>query len=290
MTSDPNSHQASNVQQAAFWTDVGGPNWVQQQRQFDHMLRSFGERALEALAPVPAETIADIGCGTGTATLALGDAVGGEGRVIGYDISSTMIAAARDRAADHPQVAFRVADVQVDALTGDGAPFDGIYSRFGVMFFEDPVAAFRNVRSVTRPGGRLAFACWQHEERNEWISVPAAIMRRFTPAPVFPPANAPGPFAFRDPERISSILGDAGWSMIAVDPFSAPTTLGGGQGVDAALEQALATSVGQLMRQQVDEETLALAKEAIRTEFAEHADADGIVTFEGNVWIVTASV
>ena len=281
------SDTGPNQLQAAYWTSAAGPQWVQQQAMFDHMLVHFGHAALSALDAQAGEHIIDIGCGTATTTLAIADAVGPTGWVIGADISPTMIDAARQRAAAHPQASFVVADAQTERIAPADQPADAGFSRFGVMFFADPVAAFTNIAANVRGGGRLAFVCWQHEQDNEWISLPAGIMRQFTPEPVLPPHNAPGPFAFHDRARLGQILTAAGWHGVQIDPFSAPTTMGEGLGLDAAVTQSMSTSAGQILRSQVDEATFAAATEAVRAALSERM-LGGAVTFPGNVWVVTA--
>ena len=278
----------ANAQMARYWTEVGGPHWVHEQNQFDQMLAAFGAEARRVLDAQPGEHILDIGCGTGTSTINLADSVGTTGSVVGCDISPTMIDAARVRTSEIRQISLAIADAQTaDMLQAD--LYDAVYSRFGVMFFVDPVAAFANIAEAVRPGGRLAFVCWQSEAANEWIALPARILRSFATDLELPPPDAPGPFAFQDAGRIERILVDAGWTDVRVSPFSAPTVMGGGAGVDAALAQAMGTRVAQLLRDQIDEATFALAEDAVRVALADHLDADGAVTFTGNVWIVTAT-
>ncbi len=276
-----------NEQQATYWTDTAGPHWVQQQDMFDHMLAHFGAAGLAALDAQPGELVLDIGCGTGLTTLELAEAVGSSGLVIGADISPTMIEAARVRVGANSSIEFVVADVQLERIAPKGRDADAAFSRFGVMFFADPVAAFTNIASNVRSGGRLAFVCWQHEEANEWISLPAGIMRSFTPQPVLPPPNAPGPFAFHDCDRVTDILTGAGWTSVHIDPFNAPTTMGGGKGLEAAVAQSMSTHAGQILRSQVDDQTFAAATDAIRSAFSGRL-LGGAVTFPGNVWVITA--
>jgi SAM-dependent methyltransferase len=278
---------SSNAQMARYWTDIGGPHWVAEQRQFDQMLTAFDAESRRVLAAQPGEHILDVGCGTGTSTIAIADAVGPTGSVVGCDISPTMIDAARVRASNHPQISLAITDAQTDDLL-QADLFDAVYSRFGVMFFVDPVAAFANIAAAVRSGGRLTFVCWQAEATNEWIALPARIMRSHATNLEVPPPDAPGPFAFADAARISRILHDAGWNNPVVSPFSALTVLGGGDGVDAALAQAMGTRVATQLREQLDDEAYAAARDEVRAALADHLDANGAVTFTGNVWIVTA--
>ncbi len=289
MNSEP-----GNAQQATYWNEIGGPRWVQQRQHFDRMLLEFGARAMDALHLRTGEHVLDIGCGTGTSSLALAAAVGPSGKVLGCDIAPTMIAAARDRAADSAEndpsaahVSFLVLDAQTDPFVAD-RPFDAVFSRFGVMFFSDPVAAFANIAAHVGSDGRLAFACWQGEEGNDWIAVPARILRDFTPNPVVLPRDAPGPFAFSERERVLELLTAAGWIDVRIESFTAPTVMGGGLGLDAAVEHAMQTNVAHIMRQQVDEATLAVATAAVRDALAD-ALFDGAVVYDGNAWIVTAN-
>ncbi|MEI7619094.1 MAG: methyltransferase domain-containing protein [Actinomycetota bacterium] len=277
----------ANQQQAAYWSENAGRQWVQQQALFDRQLVHFGNAALGALRAQPGEHILDIGCGTGTTTLAIAESVGPTGWVIGADISAPMIAASSERSIDRPTMSFVVADAQTDRIAPIDHDADAMFSRFGVMFFSDPTAAFTNLASNIRAGGRLAFVCWQHEELNEWMSLPAELMRSFTPEPVLPPANAPGPFAFSDRDRLKTILTTAGWSAVQIEPFSAPTVLGAGLGLESAVTQSMSTRAGEGLRAQVDEATFAAARDAICAEFSKRL-VDNAVSFEGNVWVVTA--
>ena len=281
------SSNGDNAQQADYWTSVGGPHWVTEQRPFDHMLAAFSAESQRVLAAQPGEHVLDVGCGTATTTLAIAHSVGETGSVVGCDISPTMIDAARVRSAEFRQVSFAIADAQTDDLL-QADPFDAVYSRFGVMFFADPVAAFVNIAAGVRPGGRLVFVCWQPEAANAWISMPAAVMRSFTPNPVLPPPNMPGPFAFGDPDRIREVLTEARWEQILIVPYTADIELGGGLGVDAALQQSMGSRAAQGLREQVDDETYVTATEAVRAALAEHADDEGAVRFTGAVWIVSA--
>jgi SAM-dependent methyltransferase len=278
----------ANAQQADYWTTIGGPHWVLEQRQFDHMLAAFGAESQRVLAAQPGEHVLDVGCGTGTSTLAIAHSVGATGSVVGCDISPTMIDAARLRAATSPQVSLAIADAQTDDLLQAHA-FDAVYSRFGVMFFADPVAAFTNIAAAVRPEGRLVFVCWQHEDANEWMAVPARIMRSFTPEPVLPPPDAPGPFAFRDRSRIESILTAARWTNVSISPYSARLELGGGDGIEPAVQQSMGNRAGQGLRDQVNDDTYQRATDAVRQALAEHLNDDGAVEMKGAVWVVTAT-
>jgi len=166
---------------------------------------------LEAAAPRAGERVLDVGCGGGKTSLAAARAVGGEGAVVGADLSAPLraLAAQRAREAGVENAEFYVVDMQTDLV--EGRPFDVALSQFGVMFFDEPVTAFRNVRAHLRPGGRIAFACWQGRERNSWFF--ASAITEFLPPPPIAPAgkSLTGPFALADPEQTAAILGSAGF-------------------------------------------------------------------------------
>src|SRR5467141_281082 len=151
-----------NTAQIEYWNGGAAETWVAQQERLDRQLDPLGRAALRALAPRPGEHVLDVGCGSGQTALQLADAVGPGGRVVGLDLSSQLLAAARRRNPS-AHVAFERADAQTHAFD---QPFDAIYSRFGVMFFADPVAAFANLRRALKPGGRMAFVCWRAESEN----------------------------------------------------------------------------------------------------------------------------
>jgi SAM-dependent methyltransferase len=190
------------------------------------------------------------------------------------------VALRRPRSADL-QVAFR----KLDAQTGDFGHglFDAAFSRFGVMFFSDPVAAFANIRASLKPDGRLAFVCWRPLNENPWMQAPLQAALPLLP-PVAPPdPTAPGPFAFADPSRVRSILADSGYGSVTIDPFD--TDIGGGD-----LEQTLklALAVGPLGRALREHPELAdNVVEAVRDVLSNYLTSNG-VRMPGAVWIVLA--
>jgi len=248
----------------------------------DRQVEPLGLAAMDVLCPGEGEHIIDIGCGCGQTSLALAARVRPTGSVVGVDISEPMldVALRRPRSADL-QVAFR----KLDAQTGDigHGLFDAAFSRFGVMFFSDPVAAFANIRASLKPDGRLAFVCWRPLNENPWMQAPLQAALPLLP-PVAPPdPTAPGPFAFADPSRVRSILADSGYGSMTINPFDAD--IGGGD-----LEQTLklALAVGPLGRALREHPELAdHVVDAVRDVLSNYLTSNG-VRMPGAVWIVLA--
>ncbi|HKA05053.1 MAG TPA: methyltransferase domain-containing protein, partial [Acidimicrobiales bacterium] len=197
----------ANEDQIRFWNEEGGPRWVSHEQWFDRMLEPYGA-ALDTVAGAePGDHVLDVGCGFGTTTLAMGRAVGPNGRVLAIDISEVMVARVRARAgaAGLANVITRVADVQTDALPS--RHFHRAVSRFGVMFFDDLRAAFANIRSSLRAGGRLAFVCWQPVAAND---VGSLVLKAIEPVtgPPGPLVRGPGPYALSDEGLVRSVLAD----------------------------------------------------------------------------------
>lgn len=207
-----------NADQAAYWQSRAGQKWVTHQATLDRLFENVLAATLARAAPQPGERVLDIGCGTGASTRALAEAVGPEGHVTGIDISAPLIDLARARVTA-PQANFLRADAQTQSFAPE---HDLLFSRFGVMFFDDPVAAFANLRRAARPGARLAMICWGPMPDNPWFRLPfkAAVERLGRPSPL--PEFAPGPTAFKDIDRVTGILRDAGWSAAEGEKVEIP--------------------------------------------------------------------
>ena len=205
----PDSEQV-NADQLAFWNGLGGHTWVARQEHTDITLAPVTEALLAFATPHTGERVLDIGCGCGATTLEFARAVGPTGRVAALDISGPMLAEGRARAktAGITNVAWQ----QVDAATAALGPYDLLTSAFGLMFFGDPVGAFANMRGAARAGARMAFVCWRALTENPWMEVPMNAVSRHLPPRPKPVPNAPGMFAFADPERVSDVLIAAGWA------------------------------------------------------------------------------
>ncbi len=231
------------------------------------------------------ERVLDIGCGCGTTTLRLGMTVAPDGAVVGVDISAPMLDVARARAqAMNADIPF----LESDASTHDFQPvFDLVFSRFGVMFFADPAAAFKNIRMALAPRGRLAFVCWRGFAENAWSSIPFAAAKHLLPEQ--PPADphAPGPFAFADAERLKGILTSAGFANIRIEKLDNTCNLG--VTVDDAADQML--TIGPLARvaSELDETTRDKVRMAVKEGFKPHQTAAGITPVAA-CWLVGATL
>lgn len=277
---------APNAEQITYWNESAGPRWVVMQDALDEQIAPLGLAAMDRLAPAAGERLIDVGCGCGQTTLQLARRVAPGGTVTGVDISRPMLARARERAAGTEGVTFVEADAQRHAFA-PGAT-DAVFSRFGVMFFADPTAAFANLRGAVRAGGRLAFACWQAPQRNPWMMHAMMAVVPHIPLPPPPPPEAPGPFAFADDARVRRILGDAGWADVAVDPLDTTLVIGGsGASLDQAVEFIMGMGAAAASVQAATPDQRRAAAAAVREVFQPHHGPDG-VRMEAGAWIVTA--
>ncbi|MEM7410586.1 MAG: class I SAM-dependent methyltransferase [Myxococcota bacterium] len=277
-----------NKDQITYWNEASGDKWVALQERIDAQIAVFGERVLDAAKLSAGEKVLDVGCGCGATSLDAGGRVGSAGEVVGVDISTVMLGRARERAKIDglEQVSFVNADAQLHAFPA--GHFDAVVSRFGVMFFDDPTAAFANLRGALAPNGRLVFACWRPPTENPWVMVPMQAVADILPPPDMPAPGAPGPFSLADPDRVEGILRDAGYRDITVEPDDAALVLGGGPELDVAVEFSLAMGPAGRMMQDATDAQRAQATDAVREALKPHHDANG-VTLSGATWRVRAS-
>lgn len=278
-----------NAYQVADWNGQSGERWVANQARLDAMVEVFGQAAIEAAAPATDERVLDVGCGAGASSLALAARVGAGGQVLGVDISEPLIDRARRLARQDTPALFQVADASSAELP-QGA-FDILFSRFGVMFFDDPTAAFAHMRRALRPGGRVAFVCWRGAAENDWVRLPMGALMGIVPPSALPDPKAPGPFSFGVRERVARILTAAGFTDIAIAPFDASVPFGEGETRDAAIDDAvkMTLEVGPLSRALADQpdDIRARASAAVRAAFAS-LPGERSLMINGAVWIVTA--
>lgn len=201
-------------EQAAFWEDRAAA-WARHADAMEPFAHQFGDPAMDLLDPSPGQQIADVGCGPGISTLELARRVGPTGSATGVDVSAHMVAAAEERAAAAgvANVGFVVADPGAGPL----GMFDGIYSRFGLMFFDEPVVALANLRRSIRPGGRLVGVVWAELDANPWMFLPTMFAAEPLHADLaLPGPDEPGPFSLADPEATAALLGSSGFGEIGV--------------------------------------------------------------------------
>ena len=255
--------------------------WAEVRELLELQLAPLGRRGLAALAPQPGESVLDIGCGGGETALDLVRAVAPEGTVVGIDLSAAVLAFAQRAAQGRERVKFIHADAQVFPF--EPASFDAAFSRFGVMFFADPIAAFINIRRSLRSNGRLAFVCWRALEENPLDMLPLrAASAHLPPQPAQNP-DAPGPFAFANSDRVRGILERAGFAEIDITAHD--EQVGSGD-LDAML--AVCSRVGALGKILRDNpEFRGATLPAVRTALAAHDGPNG-VRLNAATWVVTA--
>ena len=278
----------ANSEQSEYWNQTAGPKWTQLSDVIDSQIAPLGSEAMDRIDVRSGERVLDVGCGCGQTSLELARRVGPAGAVLGADISRPMLESARTRA-DQAGIAnarFELADAQVHPFQAE--TFDLAFSRFGVMFFADPVAAFANLLCALRPGARLGFVCWQGLAHNAWMLRPMAAV-----APLLslqPPSDphAPGPFAFADADRVTGILRDAGFACIGTEGMERELLVGGGAGVDETVDFLLQMGPAGAALREADDELRAKAADAVREAIAPFHGDDG-VRMPAAAWLFTAT-
>jgi SAM-dependent methyltransferase len=279
---DLTMHEERNADQKKFWDGPTGEKWVTHQADMDRNLADANAGVLKLAAAKPGERVLDIGCGAGQTSGLLAQAVGAAGHVTGVDISSQLLDAARSHAPKNAQF------IHADAAFYPFKPeYDLIFSRFGVMFFDDPAEAFANIHKAAKPGGRLAFVCWRPVPENQWVIVPAMAAQPFLPPSPAPDPIAPGPFAFADPKRVEGILTKAGFKNVRIEKLDGHMHLG--NSAEAAALQM--TNLGPLSRamNEVDDEAVRGKIRAAVTKAFEGLRKDGEVSPAIGCWLVSAS-
>ncbi|MBI2962737.1 MAG: methyltransferase domain-containing protein [Deltaproteobacteria bacterium] len=275
-----------NAEQITYWNEVTAPTWLAFQEMIDRQIGPLGRAAMERAAVRSGERVIDVGCGCGDTTLELGRRVGPGGSVLGIDLSAPMLERAAERAAREGMSAVRFCNADVQTHEFSSADFDLAYSRFGVMFFSDPVRAFGSLRRALRPGGRLSFVCWQEMARNPWVAVPLAAAATVIPLPPRPSPDAPGPFSFADPERVRRILDGAGFAAIALEPHEQPLAIADGD-LDRAVELALALGPTSAALREAGAAAAPRVAAAVREALARSCGEHG-VRLGSAVWLVGA--
>ena len=286
------------------WSGDRVERWLRQSAGLELQLEPVSEALFDAARLRPGESVLDVGCGTGPTTHAAARAVGPSGQVCGLDVSGQMLAAAAASTA-HPDDggAAPMVWLEADAATWkpEGPQYDAVISRFGVMFFSDPAAAFANLARATLTGGRLAFAAWQRRDESALFSVPLhaaldALRSRGLSSTAggvdfdeFVAADGDGPFSLHDPVATASLLDRAGWRDVVIAPHSLALPFASGALPKAAAEAALDFGPTRLVLSGMDDDIVRAAEGAISEAFSDHTDGDGRVMLSGSVNLVTAT-
>ena len=271
-----------------YWNEEGGRTWIAHIDQIDTLVAPLSTISLERAMPKEGETVLDVGCGGGATSRHMADRVGSSGHVLGADISTTILAVAKERSEHMLNLRFETGDAQTMDFGEDA--FDLVYSRFGVMFFQDAIAAFTNLHRALKPTGRLAFLSWRAAADNPWMQRPVtAIQEIFPPPPNANPAaadpNAPGPFSLAQAERIHQILQSAGFTDVQLEPLNESMRMG-------SVDEAMSLILG-MMGPSADQISLATHEQvtnlhdSIRRVLAHYETANG-VAMSCAAWLVSA--
>jgi SAM-dependent methyltransferase len=275
-----------NAPQIEYWNGPAGDHWAKLADSQDVMLEPLGLAAMGACDIQPGHTVLDTGCGSGTTTFEIARRVGAEGRVLGIDLSAAMLDVGRKRLDSHgiDNVTFENKDIATYPF--EKGMFDRVFSRFGVMFFVDPVPAFTKIRSGMKPGARLAFVCWQALNKNPWMETPFKVALQHVPAP--PPADpeAPGPMAFADPDRVRRILTAAGFDAINLEALE--LNLSFGADVRSTAQKLVQLGPAARLLGNEPDDVKARVEDELREAIAGYQTDSG-VKIGGATWIVTAN-
>ena len=276
----------ANTAQHEYWNTVGGPRWIGLGGLVERRNLVFNDLLSGRSAVALGESVLEIGCGTGATTVPLAEAVGPRGRVVGVDLSEPMLAGARQRVADSGlgNISLVQADAQVHRLEAGG--FDLIVSRFGVMFFADPVAAFSNLLPAARPGGRLCFVCWGPLEENRHWVIPYEVALRHLGPPAPTPPHTPGPLAFSDRDYVLRTLERAGFADVVIDRET-PEIVGSTPEEEAEYACVMGPPARLIEEKKPDQAVRTVIRQEMAEAFADYARG-GPMLLSSTVFLVTA--
>lgn len=277
--------QTAMDDQHTFWNEIQGPKWVRLQERIDPTLAPIGQATMDRLAPTPGEHILDVGSGCGETSLVLAERVSPGGQVTGIDISKPMLDLARQRAArTGTDVTFLEANAQSHAFEADA--YDCVFSRFGVMFFDDFEAAFANLLRATKPGGRMALGAWRTRRDNPWAMTAVPIARPHVELPPRPEPGDPGQFAFEDEDFVRGFLERAGWSDIGFERLDVDLKVGASPADAAGFLIEMGPVAAPLAA--ADPDVRSLVHGELVAALMDHARADGVFLGSSS-WIITAA-
>jgi len=273
----------ANQEQAALWNGTAGEAWVNQQKLLDASFARFEQLLVDEVVKTGARRVLDVGCGSGATTLAIARHLGDHGACTGIDISAPLVELARDRAArDGVRADFLLADAQTRDFATTG--YDLVVSRFGVMFFEDPVAAFANLRGALRPNGHLRAITFRGMSENPFMTTAERAAAPLLPDLPARRPDAPGQFALADPERVRKILAAAGWSSIGLTAIDVPCAFPSSELI------AYLTRLGPVapVLRSADDALRARMIDAVRTAFSPLIHGEE-VRFDAACWMISAT-
>lgn len=281
LMTDPQAIDMSNIEQMTSWNGATGDFWVEHADEFDLGVSGYQGPFLAAAAIAADDRVLDIGCGAGQSTRAAAR-LAHHGSALGVDLSAQLLELARRRATDEAvtNTEFVQADAQVHPFATGGA--DVAISRHGAMFFADPTAAFTNLDRALRPGGRLVLLTWQPLEHNEFLHAVWTALAVGRPTPT-PPSDAPSPFALSDPDRIRSLLSDAGFKDVTIGGLARPMNFG--TDPDRAAGYLARQHAGMLVG--LDDTTRTRALDALHASVADHNSTGGVL-YDSAAWLITA--
>lgn len=277
---------SANQQQSEAWNGAESAHYVDHADRYDRQLAPFADALLERVQLEPHHSVLDVGCGSGATTLTAARVAS---TALGADLSKPLleVAAGRARSASADNAEFVVADAQTYPFAESA--FDLIISQFGVIFFDDPVSAFANLRRSLAPGGRTAFVCWQGLEANEWVSVVGREVAKQVALPdLGGQAGGPGMFSLKDPDEAAALLDAAGLTQIELEPLSPTILLGGGGTLDESIDFLLGTGIARGLLGLAEPEARAASIEAIRASLAERYEPGVGVRLGSGAWLVSA--
>ena len=268
------------------WSGARAARWVSMADDLDVQLAPVSEALFAAAALQPGEVVVDVGCGTGSTTRRAAELVGPTGSVVGVDVAPEMIEAAASRSSSAEWVCadastWQPADLQADVLL----------SRYGLMFFADPAAAFTNLAAVVKPGGRLCTAVWAHRTKSPFFELPFDVARKVLSAAgvdVVAPPDDGGPFSLGDPSVVRALLTASGWRDVEWTPAPVRLLVGGGLAPDEAAAMSMDFGPTNAITGDLDPDGRAAVRAAIADAYGDHLDEHGQVVLDGLVGIVTA--
>lgn len=281
----------NNQLQKEMWNGRAGASWVRHNTLLEQLLAEPGRRCMDTLSLPAGARLLDVGCGCGNQTLEWASRLDAHSKITGIDISEPMLSLAHDlktanQSALQAEVEFVMGDASDSLFPNE--TFDAIYSRFGVMFFSDPTAAFATLRATLKSDGELGFVCWQSPTLNPFFTAPMQAALSVLPQPPSAKPGAPGPFGLADKNIITNVLSDAGFRHLSITPLELQLSVGGSLPFDAIFEELVQIGPAAALIAESDPSLKDRAREAVYKCLFEFYSPGNGVAFEANFWVVNA--